>query len=512
MNPALFAGVIAALLAASGASRRKPNAELSAGAIVALLIWLVVAPIFFAELALLARSVAAGDWAEAGIALFFVVLASLVLFPWPIVRALLIPLGRPRLAWALSQLSFWTWRRDLRCGAVCAGAWAALRARERGRDPAVDFLEARVAATDGLASVRWRLGGAGIVATGLLAELRGDRVQARRLLASAAELSEPTWPRRAMSLAWEWLCAEACERGAWREVEFLTRTAPVRSPTLELLAGVAARLTGVAPLPNDMQLRWRWLRAPNRLATRPLLELGLAAPAEPRPKADERPPPEPPDFADPDPLAEALLLHAYTLRREPRSLRPAELQRLAAAWDRALDDPQLERRVLERGLALASKHTQLAIADLRESVRNDLLALILGAGLPLTKLGDDSPTLGRAARELERELLDALEISARALEGRVEGERELPAIEEWRAFLAVRDQYAEAVELGGLALRRLAFQEVHGPICSLAVWLWNDRSERALGNAMFHWLLAEAVIVDDAEAVRLQERNVDCGV
>ncbi|MCA9698674.1 MAG: hypothetical protein KC431_14205, partial [Myxococcales bacterium] len=149
---------------------------------------------------------------------------------------------------------------------------------------------------------------------------------------------------------------------------------------------------------------------------------------------------------------------------------------------------------------------------LRDQVRDDLLALVRAAGLELHQLADDSELLGRAARELHSQLLDGLETATSALEARVSARRELPAIDEWHSFLAIREQYAEAAALGGADLRRLAFQEVHGPLCSLAVWLWNERSERAVGNAMFQWLLAEAVIVDDAEAIRLQERNVKCGV
>jgi hypothetical protein len=80
------------------------------------------------------------------------------------------------------------------------------------------------------------------------------------------------------------------------------------------------------------------------------------------------------------------------------------------------------------------------------------------------------------------------------------------------ARLAARMAVISPWSLGGLPLRRLAFSTVHGPVCGLAVWLWNTRAERAIANAMFGWLLAEAIIVDDAEAIRLQERNVGCGV
>jgi hypothetical protein len=388
------------------------------------------------------------------------------------------------------------------------------RATQRGAAQSatlVDWIERRLRAVTKHSS-RWTLGGAGIVAAGLLAEARHDRVQARRLIASAGELAEPTWPRRAIRFAWEWLCAEAMTRGAWREVEFLGRTAPVESRTLAFIGSVAARLTGVAPLPNDLLLQWRWFAAPRRLATRELLRRAVAAPASTRKVDDHRHARPAPTLPDGPPLLAAMTLHAHTLAGDPTRVTRAEVTRLARLWDAALADPQLEQQIDSRGEALGSHTSSRTTDTLADAVREDLLALVRAAGLELGTLGDESELLGRAARRLHGELLDGLEVATAALESRVESKRELPAIDEWQSFLAVREQYAEAVSLGGLPLRRLAFSTVHGPVCVLAVWLWNTRAERAIGNAMFGWLLAEAIIVDDAEAIRLQERNVGCGV
>jgi hypothetical protein len=437
-----------------------------------------------------------------------------VLFPWPIARLWLIPRGHPRLAWMITRLSFWVWRRDVPGGALVAASWASARAAQRGAAVSpkmIEWIERRLRATS-KHSARWTLGGAGIVAAGLLAEARRDRVQARRLIASAGELAEPTWPRAAIRFAWEWLAAEAMTRGAWREVEFLGRTAPVESRTLAFVGSVAARLTGVAPLPNDLILQWRWFAAPRRLATRELLRRAVAAPASTR-KVDDRSHTRPaPSLPDGPPLLAAMTLHAHTLAGDPTRATRAELTRLARLWDAALADPSLERHIDARGEALNSHESARSSDALAQAVREDLLALVRAAGLELGTLGDESVLLGRAARRLHGELLDGLEVATAALESRVEAKRELPAVDEWQSFLAVREQYAEAVSLGGLPLRRLAFSTVHGPVCGLAVWLWNTRAERAIANAMFGWLLAEAIIVDDAEAIRLQERNVGCGV
>jgi hypothetical protein len=44
------------------------------------------------------------------------------------------------------------------------------------------------------------------------------------------------------------------------------------------------------------------------------------------------------------------------------------------------------------------------------------------------------------------------------------------------------------------------------------VWLYNDRSQRPMGNAIFRWLLREAEALDDQRATMLQTKNVACGV
>jgi hypothetical protein len=514
VNRFVFAGVIAALIAAARSSRQESPTPVAPEAALAVVLWFLVTPVWVLQSMVLFDALRDGELLLAIRAFVLWSLTTIVLFPWPIARTWLIPRGHPRAAWYVTRLSFWVWRRDVPGGALIAASWALARAAQRGVMPTEQqfaWIERRLRATT-THSARWTLGGAGIVAAGLLAEARQDRAQARRLIASAAELAEPTWPRAAIRFAWEWLCAEAMTRGAWREVEFLGRTAPVESRSLAFIGSVAARLTGIAPLPNDLILQWRWFAAPHRLATRELLRRAVAAPATTR-KVDAREHARAaPTIPEGPPLLAAMALHAHTLAGDPKRVTRAEINQLARAWDAALADPQLEQQIDARGELLGSHASSRSTEMLAEAAREDLLALVRVAGLELGTLGDESELLGRATRSLHGELLDGLEIATSALESRVESKRELPAVDEWQSFLALREQYAEAVSLGGLPLRRLAFSTVHGPVCGLAVWLWNNRKERAIANGIFSWLLAEAIIVDDAEAIRLQERNVGCGV
>jgi len=80
------------------------------------------------------------------------------------------------------------------------------------------------------------------------------------------------------------------------------------------------------------------------------------------------------------------------------------------------------------------------------------------------------------------------------------------------ASIYFRALYERGVARAGDELRRLAFVKVHSDGCTLAVWMFNDRKERALGNAIFRFLLSEAEALDDARAIGLQTKNVACGV
>jgi hypothetical protein len=45
---------------------------------------------------------------------------------------------------------------------------------------------------------------------------------------------------------------------------------------------------------------------------------------------------------------------------------------------------------------------------------------------------------------------------------------------------------------------------------NFAVWLYNDRTEKPLANAIFRLLEAEAVALGDAESERLNKKNSNC--
>ncbi|WP_437810936.1 hypothetical protein [Sorangium sp. So ce1078] len=446
-------------------------------------------------------------------------LAPLVPFiaPWLVARHVMIPLGLPRAAYHVTLLSDWTWRADRRGGAALAAAWALCRARKP--DPAVEaWVSERLEGAGGRggaapappAARPEPLRGAGVAAGAMLAAHRGDLEGARALFDSVAGFDERACPPEARRIAAGWLAADAASRGDWTAV--LERAREGGGRALSLLGAIAARLLGEEPAPAALELWLRWLAAPHRRATLPLLRRALAAgEGAPRPEPEE---PEPcaAKVAEGDLWSRAVLLHATLLLRPRGKVSGDDLRRLGGAWDAALDDERAQAELRERALSLGASGAQAALGPLARAVEEDLAAALRAARVPRAAWDDLGATIGRTRRRLRDELLSEVELACDALRRRVDEKRELPALAEWREWTSLRAQYEAAGELVGTELRRLAFPKVHADVCHAAVWLFNTRKERAIANAMFRWLLAEAEALEDARLAGLQRGNVGCGV
>jgi hypothetical protein len=462
------------------------NREDSRPGFFGLVQWLVLGVLALMGAAMLGRTEPLG--------LLVIAIAGVLAFPWAFARRWLIPYGHWRAAWVLVRSSAWTWHDDNTGGALVAAAWAAVRS---GSASGAAFVERRCERSD--------CGAAHLLATGLVAAARGDLDAARRWIASLVEFEGTATPRMARRLAVQWCAADAATRGAWSRVAELDGDRDADATTA-MLTTVARRLVGRAPIPDDAELERAWGHAPSRAKWRALVDRALQH--EPA----DTPPPETRTTTgtamDPDPHRAALVAHAQLATRE-RPL-PAEVAAVAAAWDRALEhDPFLDRvrrRATDLGLAGDP------IAALRERVERDLVDLVRTTGIAL---GDDTgrsrDVLDRVRRALHQRLLDELEVIADALKTRVVSRRALPIHEEWREYLAVRGEYQRIVAMTGPTAMRLAYAIVNPAVCALAVWLWNDRKNRVHAHQMFLWLLREAELAEDTEAIALHRRNVDCG-
>jgi hypothetical protein len=422
-----------------------------------------------------------------------------LLFPWPITRLLFIPTGRWRAAWHMAQLSGWVWRGDVAGGQLVAGAWALLR-RRRPNPEAIAWLSARLGELE-------TLGAPGVLGSALLADTLGDHASARRLMLVVADFDDDHRPPLTRYLANEWLIADAAARGAWAEVELRGRSLHRRSRATRLLGDLAARLIGYPPVPSNAVLLLRWMLAPGRLRTWALVRRALAQPIAEIVPETRRPTP-----STSVPLEAPALLAAHSDAIARGKVSTAKLMELGRGWDRLLSDPQLRSQTARRALALRAGDPDLVIERLGRQVEADLFALARAGAVPLSVLENDaSSALRRVARELRHDLLDELAIACEGLDARVRARRSLPTLDELREFLSIRHQYEQVCELGGPELVRIAFSQIHDPLCALAVWLWDERGETGIANAMFRWLGHEAVMAGDEEAAELQRRNVACG-
>ena len=210
--------------------------------------------------------------------------------PWWVARAVAIPRGWTRAAYALTRVSTWTWRDDRRGGALFAGALAA--ARRPTRDEAA---ERWLLADELPAAAAVRLGeppitGVTVVAYGLLAASSGDRDRARALLSAAARWFD--LPAEASRAAWRWLAGDAAARGAWDEVVEAGRRS--EGPEGAALAGAAQRLLGLRDAPDQAALIELTRGAP---AMVPIVTRALDAEWSSGPPVDWAPAPDDPLLA-----------------------------------------------------------------------------------------------------------------------------------------------------------------------------------------------------------------------
>jgi hypothetical protein len=470
-------------------------------------VWLVLVPLALGfGIGLLAGQL----WCAAALALLLVIIA-----PWLIVKLALIPLGLPRAAYHVTRLSDWTWRADRRGGAALAAAWALARARRPAPEVEAWVMDQLNGAIGGAGAAAAPaavppLSGAGVAAGAMLAAQRGDLEGARSLFESVATLDERVCPREARRIAAGFLAAEAASRGDWEAVREHARVGGGRA--LALLDAVAARLLGDVLAPGPWALWLRWLAAPRRRATLPLVRRALAAGSDAPSPEPEEPELHAAKVAEGDLLGRAVMLHAKLLLRRGGGVTGDDLRRLGGAWDAALEDERAQSELRERALVIGASGARAATEPLARAIEEDLAALARAARVPHEAWDDLGATIGRTSRRLRDELLSEIEVTCDALRRRVDDRRDLPPLDEWREWTALRAQYERAGALAGLSFRRLAFPKVHADVCHAAVRLFNERKQRAIGNAMFRFLLAEAEALGDTRAAGLQRKNVDCGV
>lgn len=492
----LVVRLVLALAASSrdGDGPPRPRATASASATLRfVLLWLVLLPtcvwLAVARSRTLAATVPLGVFAG-------------IVIVWPLARYVLAPLGFVR---ATYFVTLGSWKAgDDKVGTALVAASIALH-RKRDFDPEdAGWLEEKIQAEAPLRS-------GAIVAAGATAAARGDREGARALFESVRTLDPEASTEVARHTAAEWLAADAAARGDWEEVIEIGDDPARGGRSAAFLASVAKRLLGKPDAPGRHALLQAWLLAPRRRHTIAIVERALSVPDGASLPDDDDDDTRAPAAPESDPLAKAIAEHVRILSMKKPT--PADVVRVGRAFDAVFEEGKLPSELDGRAAELGATRAGHALACFREDVEESLFQLLKAHRIALD---DTALELGvvavSAQRRLRNETLAVIEALSDAVRGRVTERRALPAIDEWREFSALRIAYERGVALGGPELRYLAFTKVHSDVCALAVWLFNDRKERPIGNAMFRFLLAEATAVGDTEGIELQTKNVGCGV
>jgi len=338
--------------------------------------------------------------------------------------------------------------------------------------------------------------------TALASAVQADR---RRSPARAAEIADAlahlpagarfSWLARVHGV--EALVVSAVARRDWATA---ARYARVGQGRLILLLALVARGIGGEAVPRR-QLWARWLLAPMRRTTFPLVRAlarrdAIAAGARPAP-----PPPPPPSAAHARHIA---LLEAAARHEE---IRADEVVALAAVWQGAIDDAALAA-LRARALELGIRDGAAQALALREQVLGELALLLARADGEAARAPAHAFRETLVARAREQQLArikDAL--------GGLDADAVGPALHPlaaWERWLTLRAAWERAEQGGGrAALAALWRSTVRDSLWSYCCALSHQHGGRAAWAVlvMFDWLADRAEYVGDLVAVLANREN-----
>jgi hypothetical protein len=428
-----------------------------------------------------------------GVALTSGLAACYLLFPAWIARSVFAPLGFVRLAYFTASLSRVEWRRDKPGGPALIAAWA-LAQQDKPWPSTIAWVEKR------LTSSKSALQGSGVVAFGLLEAAKGRLDTARDWLDSVLMFDPRVAPTQVRAVAAAWLATDAAARGDWKRVKAIAENKKwPGSPSLTLLGALAGRMLG-EPLPTNAGLWFWWLLAPRRMWTRGFVQQATQHRAVAQ--ASETLPAPPTTL---DAIGRATFL-TLALKGQP-SPGAASVVEVARAWEAAFGS-DVRSRLFVRATLVGGGEPDAAVEEVRQLVQQALGPLLPGK---LTGVSGELPGLIEAAAQARRDALSSeLEERMNRMDGRKLGNKELPQLEEWREFLALRALYRQSCEAGTLGDHSLAHSIIRDKLVNFGVWLYNVRVERPVANAIFRMLEAEAVALGDSDAERLNKKNGGC--
>jgi hypothetical protein len=416
----------------------------------------------------------------------FAVWLPCILFPTLIFERLLLPLGLPRLSYNFTahrvQIGGSRWQYVAE-GVLNA---ALVLLRHGGSQATLDWLHERMETVPALSEKA-------LLASALLAALRGDQQLARFLLETAIDGERPKPSRRARRIAVDWLQIDAARARDWsRVIRFgqrgwssLRRSLTIACLTERLLARAEAR--------PDWQLRLLWLLAPQRRRLAPLLRAALATPPV-------QPPAVPQDVRRSTDVhgAVANFLGQLDALDWKHTANPDQLGPLLQAvlqLDQQLAAPATASAIEQRLRALAAPAGIVAdsvLHGLRRRLR--LLLTPVVAAWPQAAAAAAAPSLRLLVEEQSRQMFAEIATHCSDFANRTRELRMIEVEAEVAAWTGLRTQAEQLLRLDPSAEETLC-SSVLVPLSNFAAFQFNQRLERSAGqnDALCRGLLAETI-------------------
>jgi hypothetical protein len=422
--------------------------------------------------------------------LVWLVPAIVLLLPSLVLKHVVVPLGWPRFAywaarccWPMAVVS------EYSAGAAVYGALAL--ARRSPSPQSIDWLVDKIDQSQ----VQH---GAAVVASGLLAALRGDRRQARSLLLLADALHRSAIPAGARAIARDWLLVDAARIGNWAEIIRLDRHGSRPATRWSYtLARIGERLSGDPRGCYDWQLWVYWAVAPHRRATWPLLRHALAVGRVTKPTETEAS------------AAAATLPHAldHLARVLDHAFAYDSMSFAAAvrAVDAALDDPATQGLADQRLRSLGSNGDAAAVISGLRTRLVDSLVPIIEESPRLARAENRGSILDQAVERVRLRLFRDIEAQCKDYDARRNREGYVKPVGEWESWANLRNCADRLLELAPDSEMAL-FRATYVPVCNFAVYQHNGYRRLPLAHSMYSWLHRHAR--RDPEATRLLLGNM----
>jgi hypothetical protein len=403
-----------------------------------------------------------------------------------------VPLAMPRVAYWTTQ---YCWPLGLIRELSAGGAIYAALALARGKPSAqmLDWVERRVERS--LSRAR-SVHGAGIVAAGLIAALRGDRHLARCFLLVADTLDSRFISRSARAVARDWLVVDAARIGNWREVIHLGRRGRDSTRWSYAVSLIAERLCGDKGARDSWLLWLCWIVAPRRRGTLALLRRALALPRVPTPSAVS-------ESAATD-LPQAL---ANLARRLQNTHAHDGLPLIQAVRDidSKIDSPGTRTLIQRRLAALSAQHDTDAVISRFGQALADVFVPLIETSPALGRQADQIAVLTEAREGARRRLFRDIDAQCKDYELRIKSQNSLGALAEWEIWARLRDR-ADRLLLLDPASENVLFETMKFPVCNFAVFQHNTCKRIALAHEMYTWLRRHAE--SDPAISQLLSKNI----